>query len=330
MGGPDYPSPGPEERRLQTEQAELLRQQRDLLQEQLRQQQLLAPILFEESGLLPQYNESGQITGFQKGPPTPEQRLAKQQLQLASLTLPYTLKQSGLQAQYDQEGNIVGVTEIADPARDRRAQIQQALDERTLAALAGNLPVDPALERNLGTGRTTLLESLEQQLGPGAVTSTPGIQSLAEYDKRAEELRYGARTGQLTLSEQLSLAESSQGRGLAESNISTLLRSLQGPFPGLTNNEGTTGTLGRYAASVREPFALGGGTGSALGDLASRYSGFYAPFAQQRQGEFDAATARNRQNVQTGAAIGGLIGSFFGPVGTAVGGAAGSIAGSYV
>ena len=45
-GGVSVPGPSAEERALQREQTELLREQRDILSRQVREQQLLAPFLF--------------------------------------------------------------------------------------------------------------------------------------------------------------------------------------------------------------------------------------------------------------------------------------------
>ena len=89
-------------------------------------------------------------------------------------------------------------------------EIELEFLRRSQAALAGELPVDPALERALEEGRGTLEESLRRQLGPGFATSTPGIEALANFDQRAEELRSGARRAELTVSEQLGQARAAQ------------------------------------------------------------------------------------------------------------------------
>lgn len=133
-----------------------------------------------------------------------EARLSES-LRQQDLLQPLLFGELGIQAIKDASGNIVGYEKAAlTPEQQQQQQIESKLRERTLAALEGNLPVDPALERSLTEGRATLGETLLRQLGPGYETSTPGIQALAEFNKRAEELRFGARTGALSLSEQLS------------------------------------------------------------------------------------------------------------------------------
>lgn len=154
-----FPGRSPEETALLQEQTAILRQQQQQLQESLRQQNLLQPLLFGQLGIREVRDAAGNVTGYERAPLTPEQQ--------------------------------------------QQAQIESKLRERTLAALEGNLPVDPALERSIEEGRGTLGETLRRNLGPGFETSTPGIQALAEFGKRAEELRFGARTGTLTTAEAL-------------------------------------------------------------------------------------------------------------------------------
>jgi hypothetical protein len=162
MGGsPKAPEPSAEEKSLQAAQTDLLRQQRDILAEQTKQQNMLSPLLYEEMGIIPTKNDKGEITG-------------------------YTLKD--------------------DPVKAINKEVELGFAQRSLKALKGELPIDPTLERQLTEGKDTLNETLRSQLGSDYATSTPGIQALAENDKRAIEIRDAARRGDLTLNEQLGLA----------------------------------------------------------------------------------------------------------------------------
>lgn len=67
MGGGDG-GPSGAEKRLQKEQAELLQVQRGLLEQQVQQQEALQPLLFEQMGLKPEFNNAGEIVGFQRDP----------------------------------------------------------------------------------------------------------------------------------------------------------------------------------------------------------------------------------------------------------------------
>ena len=66
MGGTtvEAAQPSAEENRLREEQADLLSFQREALQSQLARQELLDPILFEELGLIQQFDDQGNLTGF--------------------------------------------------------------------------------------------------------------------------------------------------------------------------------------------------------------------------------------------------------------------------
>lgn len=191
--------PSAEERALQQEQVQLLREQRGITQEQMRQQELLAPLMYEQFGISPQKDAQGRITGF---------------------------------------------TRREDP---QEREIQSLLRGRTLAALKGDLPVDPGLERQLKEGRVTLEEQLRKQLGTGFSTSSAGIEALANFDQRAKELQSAARTGQLTLAEQLQ-----QARAVTRTNdLGSVMGISQSPFAG-------AGMLGQAATGFNNPLSFFG------------------------------------------------------------------------
>jgi hypothetical protein len=67
MGGSKAPqpqAPSAEERALQTAQTAALTEQNQLIKEQYEQTKLLAPYLYKQAGLVPQYDQAGKITGF--------------------------------------------------------------------------------------------------------------------------------------------------------------------------------------------------------------------------------------------------------------------------
>jgi hypothetical protein len=96
---------------------------------------------------------------------------------------------------------------MADLAKSTQ-DINAAFLERYKKALAGELPVDPTLERALTEGEATLQEQIRRQFGPGGETSTPAIQTLQEYRKRATETRHAARRGEISAAEQHGYATS--------------------------------------------------------------------------------------------------------------------------
>lgn len=246
------------------------------------------PMSAEEKGLLAQ----------QTATLKQQSDLVNSQISQQKALLPFMAEQAGVKLKFDDKGNVVGAEKIVDPMQAQRDDIQKSLLDREQAALSGNLPVDPALERDLKNQEQTLRDKLQSQLGTGYETSTPGIQALDQFNQTAEGLRYGARTGQLTLADQLGLAH--QEMGLNQSSQS----------------------FGQFRTSTfADPLALGG----AVGQNAAGYSNPLSVYAQDRNMQFQAnganAAAQGSMLSGFGNLAGMALGSVFGPVGTAAGGA---------
>lgn len=160
-----FPEATPQEEELQKEQTSLLRQQRDALSEQIRQQDLLAPLLWGAAGIEPIYDKNHKIQGYKQKP---------------------------------------------DELAGMRGDIEKAGLQRSLAALRGELPEDPALLRDLADQERVMNESLRKQLGPGYNVSSPGQAGIGEFMQRKNALLDAARRGDLTLGEQLSLSRQQQ------------------------------------------------------------------------------------------------------------------------
>ncbi len=207
MGKPkiSLPPPSAAEEQLRTEQSEMLRLNRQMLQEQTRRDELLAPYLYKQAGITPKYDAAGTLIGFE---------------------------------------------DVPDELKGLRTSIEKGLLERSQAAIAGTLPVDPALERNLVENEAQLRDVVRRQLGPGGETSTPGIQMLADFMKRKEELRSAARTGQMTLAEQLGVTRQ-QANDLRTQSLMARAASAQGyPFQSV----GQYGTLGQLFGEATQPY----------------------------------------------------------------------------
>lgn len=186
------------------------------------------------------------------------QDLQLQQMQMDALTkqgkvsdmlLPFQLKNMGLNAVMGADGSIQSINE--DPAHAQSQKLQDEFmkmsmsqlqaqeanqpganeitklqQDRTLAALKGELPVNSALTRELGDQETILRDTLHRQLGTGFETSDPGIRSLATFNQRKNETLDAARRGDLSLSDQLSQARSAGtfGQGMSSGQLSEQLR----------------------------------------------------------------------------------------------------------
>src|SRR5262245_23072321 len=106
---PNYPQPTQEERNLQSQQAAMLEQQRRLIEDYYHQQELLQPIIYQQLGLKPKYNDQGQIEGFELDADSPiaeERRLQKQQsTQLLDIQ----------QQQFEQQKKQLGMQDLLQP-----------------------------------------------------------------------------------------------------------------------------------------------------------------------------------------------------------------------
>ena len=129
------------------------------------------------------------------------QETALRQYQEQQKMQPLLYEQAGVKPIYDEAGNITsfGLTEEGQKRQDYESQLL----DRQRKALAGELPVDPTLERTLQEGETQLRAQLQAQLGTGYETSTPGIQALAEFSRRAAEARSNVAHGQLVSGQNL-------------------------------------------------------------------------------------------------------------------------------
>lgn len=179
------------------EEKELIALQTQQLKRDQRMEELLIPIMYKNNGLDPILNTKDPTSGQLKDPSLPE-------------------------------GSIIGFEEQApDPNEALREEIETGLLERSKAALAGELPLDPNLVSSFEKGEDVLRESLRKQLGGGFETSTPGIQALAEFKKAKEGTFAGARRGDLTMAESLSLARGAAGEDVANSEMSRIMSILR-------------------------------------------------------------------------------------------------------
>jgi hypothetical protein len=132
--------------------------------------------------------------------------ILSEQRDLLKTFMPFIAEQSGFTIEYGTNGEIKGLTESQSPDAVMRRELNSGLLEQSLKALKGELPVSPILETALTRQEEQLRERLAQQFGPGYETSSPGIESLQEFQTGAEGIREDVRRGLLTQSEQLSQA----------------------------------------------------------------------------------------------------------------------------
>ncbi len=368
----------------------MMNYQRDLMQKQQGQQEMLAPLLYKQAGIEPVYAPSAtsQDTGmeFQNGkwvqvrpntvgqegpqqiigyrelpaaPKTPEELAYQQLLELqvkgarsAEAMVPIQLRQQGYEMKYDENGTPVGMEIIPGGQADLQQKAQAAqleaergnteinkiFQERTKKALAGELPLDPGIKRQLDENEQSLRATLAKNLGPGYETSTPGIQALANFNKRREETISAFQHGEIASSAELGMRGQTTERGTNPFSTVTAA-SEQGqflnPFAQAGSPQARTAQL---MNAVSAPFGKGGSDGSTLagqfGQTASALAGQRAEQAKLMAQERAAASAKwGTIGTGIGTVVGGAAGAMIGGVGAApgamMGGALGGTAGTY-
>ena len=200
-------------------------------------------------------------------------------------------------------------------------QIAKESGERTLKGLRGELPLDPALERDIEKGRLELHEKLRSQLGPGFEISTPGIEALGDFDERANILRDAARRGQLTALEGIgqtrtaaSLSRTAQGATMTESfgRLPTTLSNFASLMPMLPAS--VTGRGGLMGVNIPLAQVLGQQIATQTqANTASQNIMSQLQIARAQQQQASATGRMNLIGTLGAAALAGLIPKIFGP-----------------
>jgi hypothetical protein len=339
----------PFQQRLQQQYLTLAEQQAAYQAEQQAWQTELRPELRRQTEM--QTALQGQLLEYQQSQLAQEQE--RQRLQ------PLLYEASGVKPIYDEAGKITGFS--LTPEAQARKDYENQLLEHQRKALAGELPVDPTLERALTEGEQQLRAQLQAQLGTDYETSSPGIQALEEYRKRAAEARATVAHGQLTSGQQLlqtqtqmnqeQMARATRGGTGLIGNYGFQPVSFGGQVQagGMPNALGTYQGIGGNLLQAGSPAAAAAGYQGALSGqfgtlgeyarLAQGYGQAYGNFAQQSARQQQLAEQARAANASTfgqigtiaGTVIGGAAGAFVGApqLGAAAGATLGGAAGSY-
>ena len=251
--------------------------------------------------------------------------IANEMLRRQNLMEGELLRSQGYEQIIGPDGQVTGYRPTADTQSrlDSETEINNLMRNRTLSALKGELPVDPALERSISENRATLEASLRGNLGSGFATSTPGQSALADYEKRAEELRMAQRRDQLSTGEGIRLAGEDLNNRIGSSRFQNVV--------GLGNvPSGAAGLYSQAGAGLTPSLQnllgyAGLGTQRYLGELGSANSVYGTNAASQaRQQQLAAA-----DNAGWGQALGSLgsaylsnpgsFGSIFSDIGSGLG-----------
>lgn len=261
--------------------------------------------------------------------------IAAEMLRQQNLMQGQLMSSQGYEQVLDANGQVTGYrpTQQQQSRIDSENEINNLMRNRTLAALKGELPVDPALERSIAENRTTLEAQLRGNLGSGFATSTPGQSALADYDKRAEELRQAQRRDQLTTGEGIRLAGEDLSNRINSSRFSNVV--------GLGNQPaGAAGLYSQAGAGLTPSLQnILGNTSLSTNDALQRYLGNLSS-ANSVYGTNAASQSRQQQiaaadNAGLGQLVGSLgsafishpdsFGSLFSSIGSGIGSAASGI-----
>jgi hypothetical protein len=213
-----------EEKALIQEQILGLRQQRDMLLEQMRMQDLFGEFQVEQSGF-----------DYVRAPSDPAARRA-------------LAKELGLDVKdLPAAGKVATIR--AGPTALSRQTLERELLDHSLKALRGELPVSPTLARSFQDRDQLLGEALRRQLGPGYETSSPGIEALSEERQFQTEALEAARRGELTMAEQFGLGRAGQRLADTASVASVPAAMLPGIAGFGANAAGFSGPIGALGAS---------------------------------------------------------------------------------
>jgi hypothetical protein len=169
-----------------------------------------------------------------------------------------------------EEEQLAGMT----PQEQLQYQNTKLQQERLNQALQGNLPVDPALERDLQLQEAQMKEQLVRDLGPNAMESTAGMQRMGEFQKRADLMRESARRGEI-----------STGTGLALNQMGYM-------------GTNTQNKIANYASPGNQSMGY-----------AQSYATQQQPYTQQQQMGLQANIAQAQQQTAMMQGLGSLLGT---------------------
>jgi len=126
--------------------------------------------------------------------------------------------------------------------------------ERLIKALKGELPVSPALERDLAQRESLAKETVARNLGPTGETSSAGIQLLGRTREGADIAREAARHGEITEGSMLAKQLTGTTTALGSPSISNrqLLGDVGGVLTGARNDAEFRANLGLKAFDISE------------------------------------------------------------------------------
>ena len=193
-GSAPPPGPTPQETALTMAQTELIEQQIAQLRKESKLLDEMWPAL--EEIFAGQIDLQGMQIETAKTLLPLQEELAKQGIDLTTMQI------EGIKEEIERNKALepailetIGFTKDESGKYIPTTNIQKQLEETYMKALSGETPISPALEAEIGQQEKQLRQHLSQKLGPGYETTTPGIQALDQFQRRATLVREEARRG---------------------------------------------------------------------------------------------------------------------------------------
>lgn len=178
-----------------------------------------------------------------------ERSQASEQLRVQNLLLPVLFGELNINPVLDESGKIIGFDKTQTPEDLKKQDVQSRLLDRTLAALKGELPVNPALLTQLDKEEQTLNETFRKSGGPDYQSGTPFQTAFDEFSRRKSDILEASRRGDLTLGEALSLSRENQSSQLVNQLFGLTTGFGQSSVPFINS-------LGQTAAGLQGPLNL--------------------------------------------------------------------------
>jgi hypothetical protein len=142
----------------------------------------------------------------------------------------------------DEDGQFVSAKPRAPTEMETKSKrVQSLLLDETLGALSGDLKVPSGVYSEFEDQEAILREGLLKQLGTGYETSTPGIETLGEFEQNRLETIEGMKFGRLGQLEAMNLARSGNRRSEEELLLSKLFGAQNLTLGGLSAVGGVRG-----------------------------------------------------------------------------------------
>ena len=246
-------------------------------------------------------------------------------------------------------GQVEGLERSDLAMQPARLQAEGGALARLNAALAGDIPVNPALLRDLAKREETFQESLRRSLGPDFIASTPGLEGVIEFEDFRNRSLEQARRDDLITAANLAQSQATSNRALSDALFGRTTAGLQSPGVSATGNSIAAATMpsagmnalqmalmgnpsfldptasgtpflgaGNFGqGGLTNAFGFAGAPGSAGQGLLGVSQGFGAPlgaFQNQSNQQLQADIA----NAQSGNALMGGLGQLAGTLGGAM------------